>query len=124
MNSTKRLSLSSVLILSAVFGAAGGFLAAFVAARTIDVGRVFFGISGAWVGIVLAPLVGIILYRTVLHSVLYLHELLLMALLAIGLACITAALVRPPGWGSAASALLCMFLFSVFWARRRRVNNE
>ncbi len=124
MNLKKRLSFSSVIILSAVFGAAGGFLAAWVAARTIDIGRVFFGISGAWVGIVLAPLAGMILYRAVLHSVLYLHEFLLMALCSIGLACISAALVSPPGWSAAVSALVCMFLVTLYWAGRRRIHNE
>lgn len=111
--------MSSVVILSAAFGAAGGFFAASIAARQIDVGRVFFGISGAWIGVLLAPLVGVLFYKTMLRSVLYLHELLVMAFSSIAVACITARLLRPPGWSSAGAALLCTFLWTIYFSMRR-----
>jgi hypothetical protein len=109
----------SVIALSAAFGAGGAFLEAYIVARSSALGQALIGLSGAWLGIVVGPVMGFVLYGAVFRKAVSLGEFLLVAGLSLAAGCVAALFVPPPGWWAGIVTIMAAILSSVVIAAFR-----
>ncbi len=94
---------------------------AFIAARSAGIGEALIGFSGAWLGVLVGPILGVILFKTILRGTLSISEFLVVSGVSVGAGFLAATFLPPPGWQAGGATILVAVISTTLLVYRRRL---